>query len=81
MPKTAKLIVVTLTGKSVGVTGESSSPQGSYVVTALVGLGYQERPARKVVEEINASGPMSESDLLRSALAQLSTARKVSTDE
>ena len=80
-PKTAKLIVVTLTGKIVGEAGESSSPQVSNVVTALVGLGYQERPARKVVEDINASGSMSESDLLRSALAKLSTARKVVADE
>ena len=78
-PKTAKLIVLTLTGKL--VTGESSntSATGSQqsVVSALVGLGYQEKLARVAVEAvIKQSADLSESELLKSALSNLSSGRK-----
>ena len=78
-PKTAKLIVLTLTGKL--VTGESSnsSSTGSQqsVVSALVGLGYQEKLARVAVEAvIKQSADLSESELLKSALSNLSSGRK-----
>jgi Holliday junction DNA helicase RuvA len=78
-PKTAKLIVLTLTGKL--VTGESSnsSSTGSQqsVVSALVGLGYQEKLARAAVESVLKQGAdLSESELLKSALTNLSSGRK-----
>lgn len=78
-PKTAKLIVLTLTGKL--VTGESSnsSSTGSQqsVVSALVGLGYQEKLARAAVESVLKQGAdLSESELLKSALSNLSSGRK-----
>jgi Holliday junction DNA helicase RuvA len=78
-PKTAKLIVLTLTGKL--VTGEisNSSSTGSQlsVVSALVGLGYQEKLARAAVESVLKQGAdLSESELLKSALSNLSSGRK-----
>jgi Holliday junction DNA helicase RuvA len=78
-PKTAKLIVLTLTGKL--VTGEisNSSSTGSQlsVVSALVGLGYQEKLARAAVESVLKQGTdLSESELLKSALSNLSSGRK-----
>ena len=78
-PKTAKLIVLTLTGKL--VTGESSntSSTGSQqsVVSALVGLGYPEKLARAAVEAVTKqTTDLSESELLKSALSNLSSGRK-----
>ena len=78
-PKTAKLIVLTLTGKL--VTGESSNTSSTVsqqsVVSALVGLGYQEKLARAAVEAvIKQSSDLSESELLKSALSNLSSGRK-----
>jgi len=82
-PKTAKLIVLSLTGKL--VSDASSSPistQLSNVTAALVGLGYQERSAKKAVEDALVLTPsVTDTELLRGALAQLSSARKVVTDE
>lgn len=77
-PKTAKLIVLTLTGKL--VTGESSNTSSTVsqqsVVSALVGLGYQEKLARAAVEAvIKQSSDLSESELLKSALSNLSSGR------
>lgn len=83
-PKTAKLIVLSLTGKLVSVANQSapSSIQVANVTSALVGLGYQERSVRKIVEEASAAHPeCSEQQLLRFALALLSNARKIDTDE
>ena len=78
-PKTAKLIVLALTGKL--VTGESSNTSSTVsqqsVVSALVGLGYQEKLARAAVEAvIKQSSDLSESELLKSALSNLSSGRK-----
>lgn len=78
-PKTAKLIVLTLTGKL--VTGESSNSSSTRsqqsVVSALVGLGYQEKLARAAVESVLKQGAdLSESELLKSALSNLSSGRK-----
>ncbi|MET2012691.1 Holliday junction branch migration protein RuvA [Microbacterium chocolatum] len=87
-PKTAKLIVVQLTGKLDHVTASSVPGLGStvapgvaaQVVTALVGLGWPERTAAPVVESVLAEAPDSERAsvpaLLRRALAQLGPARK-----
>ena len=78
-PKTAKLIVLTLTGKLVTGTTELSSSGGSEgaVVSALVGLGYQEKLAKAAVESALKSSPsLSESELLRQSLSNLSSGRK-----
>ena len=78
-PKTAKLIVLTLTGKLVTGTTELSSSGGSEgaVVSALVGLGYQEKLAKAAVESALKNSPsLSESELLRQSLSNLSSARK-----
>jgi Holliday junction DNA helicase RuvA len=78
-PKTAKLIVLTLTGKLVTGTTELSSSGRSEgaVVSALVGLGYQEKLAKAAVESALKSSPsLSESELLRQSLSNLSSARK-----
>ena len=83
-PKTAKLIVLTLTGKL--VTGNSvsgkTSVQASSVLDALVGLGYQEKAARQAVDSAATTleNP-SEAELLKLALSNLATGRKVSADE
>ena len=77
--KTAKLIVLTLTGKLVsGATTESSSGGSeSAVVSALVGLGYQEKLAKAAVELALKSSPnLSESELLKQSLSNLSSGRK-----
>lgn len=78
-PKTAKLIVLTLTGKLVTGTTELLSSGGSEgaVVSALVGLGYQEKLAKAAVESALKSSPsLSESELLRQSLSNLSSGRK-----
>lgn len=78
-PKTAKLIVLTLTGKLVTGTTELSSSGRSEgaVVSALVGLGYQEKLAKAAVESALKNSPsLSESELLRQSLSNLSSARK-----
>lgn len=81
-PKTAKLIVLSLTGKlHVGTSTTTVAPQpgksttGSSVVAALVNLGWSERVATQAVDD--AVGAASEAEraavpsLLRLALAQL----------
>ncbi|MFZ4117546.1 MAG: Holliday junction branch migration protein RuvA [Rhodoluna sp.] len=78
-PKTAKLIVLTLTGKLVTSDAPSNSVTSSQqsVVSALVGLGYQEKLAKSAVESVlKTQSNLSESDLLKNALANLSTGRK-----
>lgn len=82
-PKTAKLIVVTLTGK---VQAVASGPArivnqatSESVVTALVGLGWQQRAAELAVQSVwdAADGDVRASvpELLRRSLAELSGAR------
>jgi Holliday junction DNA helicase RuvA len=78
-PKTAKLIVLTLTGKLVTGDSSDSANVGSQqsVVSALVGLGYQEKLARTAVDGVLKSrSDLSESELLKSALTNLSSGRK-----
>lgn len=78
-PKTAKLIVLTLTGKLVTSENASSSKTDSQssVVTALIGLGYQEKLAKAAVDAVlkNCSD-LSESELLKQSLSSLSSGRK-----
>ena len=77
-PKTAKLIVLSLTGKLVpDISLSTSTNAGLSVVTALVGLGYQDKSARSAVENLVKADPsLTESELLKQALATLSSGRK-----
>lgn len=78
-PKTAKLIVLTLTGTLVTADSANVSTVGNMqsVISALVGLGYQEKLARAAVAGVLKSGfNLSESELLKSALTSLSSGRK-----
>ncbi len=80
-PKTAKLIVVSLAGRLLPAGPEAASPTtapGGLVVPAvqaLVGLGFPERQAKVVVEEVldDAPGADSVSVVLRLALGRLGT--------
>jgi Holliday junction DNA helicase RuvA len=82
-PKTAKLIVVSLTGKLLGISRpEQQVPvavsAGDDVVGALVGLGWPERVAAAAVQDVATAHPDAASapvqTLLRLALAQLGPA-------
>ncbi|RWZ51689.1 Holliday junction branch migration protein RuvA [Labedella phragmitis] len=82
-PKTAKLIVVSLAGKLLGITITSDAPvveisAGDDVVSALVGLGWPERVAAAAVNDVAVAHPDAASapvqTLLRLALAQLGPA-------
>jgi Holliday junction DNA helicase RuvA len=82
-PKTAKLIVVSLAGKLLGITVTSEAPAvevsaGDDVVSALVGLGWPERVAAAAVNDVAVAHPDAASapvqTLLRLALAQLGPA-------
>jgi Holliday junction DNA helicase RuvA len=80
-PKTAKLIVLSLTGK-LSLTGSESKPSSTSeanVVAALIGLGYPERAAKKAVEDA-AEPNMTEAEILRGSLSHLANARRVSND-
>ena len=71
-PKTAKLIILSLTGKMSMDSGEPSLVNTS-IIQALVNLGYQERVARSAVASAASLVPTaSDSDLLKAALAELS---------
>ena len=81
-PKTAKLIVLSLTGKLVSGDNSRSSSNSQTVINALVGLGYPERQAKTAVESAaRDSSGMSEQELLKRSLAALSLGRKVTKDE
>ena len=77
-PKTAKLIVVSLSGKMQGIAqrapGTSGpTPVGDSVLAALIGLGWSERVAAEAIDEAMAAstGEITVSALLRSALGRL----------
>jgi Holliday junction DNA helicase RuvA len=82
-PKTAKLIVLSLTGKLI-VTTPVETPAavpaaGESVVAALVGLGWSEKVAIQAVTDVLSSRPEAETapvqTVLRLALAQLGPAQ------
>jgi Holliday junction DNA helicase RuvA len=77
-PKTAKLIVLSLTGKLVAEESfNKASNAGSSVISALVGLGYQEKQARTAVESVTSSkADLSESEILKQSLNILASGRK-----
>jgi Holliday junction DNA helicase RuvA len=85
-PKTAKLIAVSLAGKLIVPTGTASAPTVSAagtiagsVVSALVGLGWNERVAAQAVDEAAAEATADErgsvQTLLRLSLARLGPQR------
>lgn len=75
-PKTAKLIVVSMAGK-LAVTASppptASALRGRDVLVALVGLGYPERTAQAVLDEVLADLPNERATavLLRASLSRL----------
>jgi len=80
-PKTAKLITISLAGKLSALSSpdyEQSSTKQFDLLSALVGLGWPERTALQVVnellEELGQSAPEETSVLLRMALARLAGA-------
>ncbi|MEL4318538.1 Holliday junction branch migration protein RuvA [Leifsonia sp. YIM 134122] len=81
-PKTAKLIVLSLTGKLLVAPGAAPAPAsvpvsstGESVVAALVGLGWSERVAATAVEEIIGETPgITVPVALRQALSRLGPA-------
>ncbi len=76
-PKTAKQMILSLTGKLVDVHPHAAVPiarsHGDDVVTALVGLGYSEREARAALESVFDAVPAQATVpvLLKAALAVL----------
>lgn len=75
-PKTAKLIVLNLSGKLV-LGDQPSSSVSDQVQAALISLGYQERVARDAIKQSNeTNSSLSEGELLKSALLLLSKSRK-----
>lgn len=84
-PKTAKLMVVSLAGKILApaqATPTSKAPAGSTtqsVVTALVGLGWNEKVAAQAVDEVieaaTEDGALPVPALLRLALSRLGPQR------
>jgi Holliday junction DNA helicase RuvA len=74
--KTAKLITLTLSGKMSAPSSRGTpSNQSETAVNALVGLGWSERQAREAVHEAGNPG-MTDKELLKTALKNLSKARK-----
>jgi len=71
--KTAKLITLTLADKF-GAASAGSGAATESAVTALIGLGYQERDSRAAVQAV-ANSSASEAQLLKLALQQLAKAK------
>jgi len=81
-PKTAKLIILSLTGKLVTENHSDNTPSVANVISALTNLGFQERKARSVTEElVKEHADLTEQELLRQALSSLSAARRVSGND
>lgn len=82
-PKTAKLIVLHLTGKVIAPavvarSTASADDRADAVTAALTGLGWAERQAAEVAAAVLTDAPAEASvpDLLRRALAELGPARR-----
>lgn len=81
-PKTAKLIILSLSGKLVTESSSDATPTVTNVISALTNLGFPERKARATTEQIvMENAELGEEELLRLALNSLSTARRVSGDD
>ena len=78
-PKTAKLIVLSLSGKMQGIAARAPgktgpTAAGDSVLAALIGLGWSERVAADAIDDAMAAstaGDVTVSALLRSALGRL----------
>jgi holliday junction DNA helicase RuvA len=78
-PKTAKLIVLSLSGKMQGIAQRAPgkggpTAAGDSVLAALIGLGWSERVAAEAIDDAMAAaaaGEVTVSALLRSALGRL----------
>lgn len=71
-PKTAKLIVVTLAGKVQGSLAKGAASIDSDVVTALTGLGYQQKVAEQAVSAAKKEAKdATKAELLRIALQKI----------
>ena len=85
-PKTAKLIVLTLAGK-LGVTSDitpkTNPTELALVVSALAGLGWNERVAQDAAQQsIRQLGSQATTnELLKDALSRLGTAKSVGTSD
>lgn len=81
-PKTAKLIILSLSGKL--ITGEEGT-EGDLqktVVSALVNLGYQEKIAKQATLTISKENPnATEEQLLRLTLNSLANSRRNASNE
>ena len=76
-PKTAKLIILALSGKLI----LSSNQEKSGVIRALTNLGYQERIAKEAFEVVKSNNPdKSEAELLKLTLASLNKGKVVSNE-
>lgn len=85
-PKTAKLIILTLTGKLTGNSGSSTSAKVnelSSVISALTGLGWNERSAADAASFAAKSlgSDSSTNDLLKLALSHLGSSKSVGASD
>lgn len=76
-PKTAKLIVLQLAGKlnlvpSAEKTSTKETPEIEAVVSALVGLGWNEKIAKEAVSQVDSESFEDTAGLLRATLSLLS---------
>lgn len=71
-PKTAKLLLVTLAGKLSNSSTTKLVNSDSDLVSALVGLGYQNKVADDAIKEIRKANPTgTREEILRAALQSL----------
>jgi Holliday junction DNA helicase RuvA len=85
-PKTAKLIVLTLAGKlgvTSAITPKTKPTELALVVSALVGLGWNERVAQDAAQQsIRQLGSQATTnELLKDALSRLGTSKSVGTSD
>lgn len=85
-PKTAKLIVLTLAGKlgvSSAVTPRTNPTELALVVSALAGLGWNERVAQDAAQQsIRKLGSQAATnELLKDSLSRLGTSKSVGTSD
>ena len=81
-PKTAKLIIVSLGGRLSAVVPSTATPASApaavneQVVTALVGLGWQERVAKEAVAAVESESSATVAEVLRLTLASLAQVQR-----
>lgn len=81
-PKTAKLIVLSLTGKLVADISGGQSQLLTNITAGLVNLGFQERLAKQaVLRTIEENPGATEEEILRMTLSSLSSARKSGSND